>query len=34
MENLHRAVACVATALDIPFGGLTVTPNPNFKREK
>ena len=31
MENLHRAMASVATALDLPFGGLTTTQTTSIK---
>ena len=31
MENFRRAMASVATALDIPFGGLRTTPNHQYQ---
>ena len=34
MLNLHRAMTSGATALDLPFGGLTATPNLQYQRGK
>ena len=34
MINLHRAMASGTTALDLPFGGLTITLNPQYQRLK
>ena len=34
MGNLHRAMACGATAQNFSFGGLTVTPKPQVSKEK
>ena len=34
MRNLHRATAFEATALELPFGGLTTTRNPQYQRRK
>ena len=34
MGKIHWAVASGATAVDLPFGGLTTTPNPHYHRRK
>ena len=34
MGNLHWAVASWATAMDVPFGGLTTTPIPQHQMRK
>ena len=34
MGNLLRAITSDATALDLPFGGFTTTPNPQDKTNK
>ena len=34
MGNLHRVVVSGATALDLMFGGLTATLNPQYQRRK
>ena len=34
MGNLQRAVAPVATALKLLFGGLTITQKPQYQRRK
>ena len=34
MENLLRAMTSGATALDLPFGGFTTTPNLSYESRK
>ena len=34
MGNLLRAVTSLTTALDLPFGGFTIIPNPKYESRK
>ena len=34
MANFLRAIKSGATALDLPFGGFTTTPNPQYESRK